>query len=351
MSASIPDGNRGIKAFGQGKCGGKGLECQFACDLIKSLSNLCMSLDDFQNFVINIQKLLPVLPEQLYAVLNLDLISLLLFFTFQSSFHGLALLKSHFASIVLFVSGGDEISYKALQDHTKELLKYNYAFISSISMKSLPRHELSTILICSELFTVVQRIPLEVVLEVIKKLQLSAPSNSVPSLFTLILNPSAPFLPAYPHKDYTLVLDLDETLGHLHQGAFLKRPGVELFLAELSTIYELVLFTASSQEYADCAMKVVDPEGLIVFRLYRDHLVSSDVKDLQLLGRELDKTIIIDNYPKSFEKQPKNGIAIKAWLGDQNDQELAKLLWPLREIPFVRGKSLYEMLEIINMRL
>ena len=218
-------------------------------------------------------------------------------------------------------------------------------------MKYLPRHELSTILICSELFTVVQRIPLEVVIEVIKKLQSSAPSNSVPSLFSLILNTSAPFLPVYPHKEYTLVLDLDETLGHLSQGRFVKRPGVELFLAELSAIYELVLFTASSQDYADCAMKVVDPEGLVVFRLYRDHLVTSDVKDLQLLGRDLDKTIIIDNFPKSFEKQPKNGIAIKAWLGDQSDQELPKLLWPLREIPFVRGKSLYEMLEIINARL
>ena len=74
-----------------------------------------------------------------------------------------------------------------------------------------------------------------------------------------------PFLPQRTpqSKEYTLVLDLDETLIHLddenneemfdHEGEvfYMVRPGVHKFLTELSNYYEIVVFTAALQDYAD----------------------------------------------------------------------------------------------------
>lgn len=72
-----------------------------------------------------------------------------------------------------------------------------------------------------------------------------------------------PYLPPKTDsaKPYTLVLDLDETLIHFadeeegddeDQGMFyMVRPGLNKFLTELSNYYEIVIYTAGLQDYAD----------------------------------------------------------------------------------------------------
>jgi len=35
-----------------------------------------------------------------------------------------------------------------------------------------------------------------------------------------------------------------------------------------------------------------------------------------MIGRDLTKTIIIDNIASNFKMQPRNGIAIQTWVGD-----------------------------------
>jgi CTD small phosphatase-like protein 2 len=62
-----------------------------------------------------------------------------------------------------------------------------------------------------------------------------------------------PFLPATT-KNFTLVLDLDETLIHYidsDQGEFLIRPNCRSFLELMAKYYEIVIFTAAMQDYAD----------------------------------------------------------------------------------------------------
>mmetsp|Transcript_11875 Transcript_11875/g.13418 ORF Transcript_11875/g.13418 Transcript_11875/m.13418 type:complete len:105 (-) Transcript_11875:36-350(-) len=55
------------------------------------------------------------------------------------------------------------------------------------------------------------------------------------------------------------------------------------------------------------------------------------IKDLSLLGRDLAKTLILDNLYESFLSQPHNGILVKSWYDDMDDTELLTLL------PFLKG--------------
>jgi CTD small phosphatase-like protein 2 len=127
------------------------------------------------------------------------------------------------------------------------------------------------------------------------------------------------------------VLDLDETLVHFEakERKFKIRPNCITFLKNLSKIYEIVIFTAASQDYADWILDVLDPtKTYIQHRLYRQHTQYDDgvyVKDLNLLGRDLKRTIIIDNIKENFERQDANGIEIITWLHDPADRELENL--------------------------
>ena len=64
-------------------------------------------------------------------------------------------------------------------------------------------------------------------------------------------------------------------------------------------------------------------------RLYRNHALPCRgefyIKDLSLLGRDLNKTIIVDNISENFLLQPENGIAIKSWYDDAQDDALMQM--------------------------
>ena len=159
-----------------------------------------------------------------------------------------------------------------------------------------------------------------------------------------------PYLPPSDNeKKYTLVLDLDETLIHYvdmsgekeisrlqeegeeeategkDESFFLTRPFCHKFLEEMSKHYEVVIFTAGIQEYADWVVDQLDPDGsLIKHRLYRQHTINRDtendlpliIKDLSKIGRDLSRTIIVDNLAENFILQKDSGIFITTWYSD-----------------------------------
>jgi Dullard-like phosphatase family protein len=199
---------------------------------------------------------------------------------------------------------------------------------------------------------------------------------------------SVPYLPKLPPDSkykFTIVLDMDETLGHfisneiktkyfnnygylidedkynfsknydnkdkLKVGIFLIRPYAKYFLEELNNLlYEIVIFTAGTKEYCDKILDILDlNNNLIKYRLYRSHLslrnINNDVKDLSLLGRNLNKIIIIDNLPENYKLQEDNGLPINSWFGDINDSSLKNLLTIMK---FIAEKNVKDVREVVR---
>ena len=155
------------------------------------------------------------------------------------------------------------------------------------------------------------------------------------------INNITPFLPPIDSKyKYTLVLDMDETLIHFFfthiNGMFFVRPFCFDFLNELNDLYEIITFTAGTKDYADMILNQLDiNNNIFKYRLYRQHITISELnifKDLDKIGRDLSKTIIIDNLRDNFKMHPNNGIFIKTWTSDINDIQLRDLKKILKDI-------------------
>lgn len=177
---------------------------------------------------------------------------------------------------------------------------------------------------------------------------------------------SAPVPPGQPGMSYvigpqdkvdggkkTLVLDLDETLVHSSfqpvdnpdfvvpvdiegkqvQVYVQKRPWLDYFMEKIGPQFETVVFTASLSKYADPLLDLLDKSEVVRWRLFREaccQVEGTYVKDLSMLGRDLGKTIIVDNSPLSYIFQPANAVAIAAFMGEEDDRELLNLI-PLLE--------------------
>ncbi|KAK2077750.1 hypothetical protein QBZ16_004597 [Prototheca wickerhamii] len=157
----------------------------------------------------------------------------------------------------------------------------------------------------------------------------------------------------------TLVLDLDETLvhssfkpvaapdyiipveieGRVVDVYVLKRPHVDEFLRVVGERFEVVVFTASLGKYADPLLDMLDPLGVVRWRLFREACYpyeGSYVKDLQCMGRPPENLIIIDNSPHSYIFQPENALPIGTFIDDPDDSELLEVLDILLDVENAR---------------
>lgn len=198
-----------------------------------------------------------------------------------------------------------------------------------------------------------------------------APSRCVRSVHLPLLPPKSQH-PA-SNKRLTVVLDLDHTLLACYPAAtaplevifavetervkgaryescrggnspvpvvLVARPGVNEFLKRASQIAELVVFTAAAKEYAVPLIRWLDPQGLFFSAtLFRDSTVKTryheTVKDLWALGRDLSRTVLVDDRPLSSLLQPFNLLPCAPFIGDPFDNQL--LADVLKSLEYLAG--------------
>ncbi|KAA8893726.1 NLI interacting factor-like phosphatase-domain-containing protein [Sphaerosporella brunnea] len=188
----------------------------------------------------------------------------------------------------------------------------------------------------------------------------SPSSNLRLTKYPRIAGPPVPLL-SRNTSPKTLILDLDETLihslakggrmssGHMvevkldRQHAILyyvhKRPYCDEFLRKVAKWYNLVVFTASVQEYADPVIDWLEQDRkYFKGRYYRQHCTNRNgayIKDLSTVEPDLSKVMIIDNSPMSYIFHEDNAIPVEGWINDPTDIDLLHLIPVLQALQYV----------------
>lgn len=69
------------------------------------------------------------------------------------------------------------------------------------------------------------------------------------------------------------------------------------------------------------------------------------------LGRDLSRTLIVDNVAENFQLQPDNGVFIRTWIDDPADNALFELAPLLKEIVVKGVPDVREALKIFRMQM
>ncbi|KAK2593038.1 Nuclear envelope morphology protein 1 [Conoideocrella luteorostrata] len=128
-----------------------------------------------------------------------------------------------------------------------------------------------------------------------------------------------------------------------------KRPYCDEFLRRICKWFNLVVFTASVQEYADPVIDWLEAERkYFSARYYRQHCTyrqGAYIKDLSSVEPDLSKVMILDNSPLSYLFHEGkltdlllytyNAIPIQGWINDPTDNDLMHLVPLLEGLQYV----------------
>ena len=174
-------------------------------------------------------------------------------------------------------------------------------------------------------------------------------NNNILSPKHRLIQPEPPFLPPILNKSensqkkFTLILDLDETIvrykvneNNQDEAKVIFRPGLFYFLNKVYPLFDIVIWTVATKEYADPIIDIIEEKKkYFIARLFREHATiknNSYVKDLTKLGRDISTIIIIDDKQVSFSFQKQNGILIKPFYGTYFELKNDFILYDLFKI-------------------
>lgn len=149
---------------------------------------------------------------------------------------------------------------------------------------------------------------------------------------SMVSEPNKCMLPPQAKEDrgrVCVVLDLDETLIYAREGPLYARPGLDELLSMLAERCEPVVWTAGVKAYAQAVIKNIDKKGVIRHCVYRHKKWFSGCagynKDLTLLGRDMDKLLILENTPDCVRGNEANGIVVTDYEGEGEDFTLVAI--------------------------
>lgn len=100
----------------------------------------------------------------------------------------------------------------------------------------------------------------------------------------------------------------------------------------MSEHFELIVYTASVQQYADKVLDFIESKHhFFSYRLYKQHCIykpsvyAFKSLDLFCMNRKIEDIIIVDNNVKNFALSINNGLPIREYKGAFNDNELIYL--------------------------
>eukprot|EP00667_Euglena_gracilis_P016986 EG_transcript_17838 len=171
---------------------------------------------------------------------------------------------------------------------------------------------------------------------------------------SMIKSPYADLLPPTAADRYTVVLDLDETVIYARQGPLEVRPYFDEFLGLLDDCCEVIVWTAGIRNYAKAVIRNIDRQNVIAHCIYRHEKwfrPGDYTKDLAMLGRAMDKVLIVENTADCVRNNPENGVIVQDYEGGAGMDATMKLLAGMIQelcrsgasVPhFLRGSPLVE---------
>lgn len=154
-----------------------------------------------------------------------------------------------------------------------------------------------------------------------------------------------------------LILDLDETLVHAtveplnYACDFLfskyhiyKRPHLSVFLDFCKEHYEVAIWTASSEVYADAVTKELFSENYplkFVWSVKRcvqkedpitnGYLYIKDLRKARKFGYDVEDILMVDDTAQKVKRQPRSHMHVEPFEGRRDDEGLLKLIEKLKK--------------------
>ena len=154
-----------------------------------------------------------------------------------------------------------------------------------------------------------------------------------------------PYIKEPSNKRYTLIFDINKTLGYnnTEKGIIKLRNGLFSFLSMIKPYYELISFSCEPREVTDPILNEIESEKKYFdYNLNREHAFLYEnclIKDISLIGRDISKIIVIDDDENSFKLNKENGIKITSFNEDSKNDNV---LFELKKILILIYKNNYD---------
>ena len=158
---------------------------------------------------------------------------------------------------------------------------------------------------------------------IIKKLVKRKKNDSIP--LKKINKIEIPYIKSPPIKKYSLILDLNKTLAYKNPitNEIKLRNGLFSFLSNIKPFFELISFSPESKEFCLPIINMIEiDKKYFDYNFFKEHCIIYEnhlIKDISLIGRNINKIIIIDDDENCFKLNKENGIKIKPFIDENNN--------------------------------